>query len=374
MMSNVLKSTLRQTLQRLGKFLFEDKDPILIYVISRVLVFGVTFLIAGNNFGPVNWHAWDGAAYLHLAQFGYTPGPIANDGVLIAFLPLYPIAIRMVSVITHLSFFMSALSVSFVFGLFGVILLYKLAKAWKGSDCARATTLLFAFFPWSFFLSAPYTESLFLFLTLVSILLLNTKYLVLAAFTIALASITRLTGLLLLPLLLYQLWQQRVRLAPSVLSLFVASSTFFSYLLFQYQNYGTPWAFLQAQKINWYHSATFPWKGLASLWHFGHTASDAAFMWRTDFAVALVIITTLIMSYRRIPRLLWWFGLGVVLLTFSSNFILGTSRYLMMVFPFFFYWGWQLSQRPLILNLLVAVSAGWLGFNTLLFVLQRHIY
>jgi Gpi18-like mannosyltransferase len=80
--------------------------------------------------------------------------------------------------------------------------LYKLAKNVTGSFISKLTIILFSFFPSSFFTSLIYTESLFLFLTLLSFYGAINRQWKLAIISASFASLTRINGvLIILPLI-----------------------------------------------------------------------------------------------------------------------------------------------------------------------------
>lgn len=137
---------------------------------------------------------FDGRNYLDIARSGYT----LKDGYnLQVFFPVYPILIRFFSLGGIISPVYSGLSISLICGLLSLIIFKKMFGL-------KAAILLFAF-PTSFFLSAYYTESIFLLFVLLFFFFLNKKKFVLASIFAALASGTRIFGLALAPVLLYEI-------------------------------------------------------------------------------------------------------------------------------------------------------------------------
>lgn len=115
------------------------------------------------------WGNFDGVHYLTIAKFGYN-GIIGNEQV---FFPLYPLLIRLFG-----GGFAPAILISNFFALAAGLLIFKHFGKW-------AVIFLFCF-PTALFLGAVYTESLFIFLVLLTFY--KSKY-----FGV-LAGLTRLTG------------------------------------------------------------------------------------------------------------------------------------------------------------------------------------
>jgi len=360
---------------KLKVFFSEYREPLLIFFISRLLVGAVVFFAVGYGFGSATLAQWDARSYLKIAEDGYTfSGSYLAEGSFIAFFPLLPLLIKGVSIISGLSIYFSALLLNFLLGLAAACLLYALARDWKDRETARGAVFLLSFFPTAVFLTSPYTESLFLVLAVGALLLIRKKFFAGASMMVALALVTRLTGILLLPILLYELIQTKRKFIVILVLLVLSVVPLGMFLHYQYTQYGTPLAFMEAQKTNWHHEAVWPWVGVTNLW--GYVAQDGslAYMWRSDFFFLMLMVLTLVLSSRRLPIAWLFFGWGVVFLTIIQSYILGTSRYMLLVLPFYFFWGHVLARRPLALQLVVAVSASWMVFNTLLFILSKSIY
>jgi Gpi18-like mannosyltransferase len=87
-----------------------------------------------------------------------------------------------------------------------VLLLFKYVRRGYGDELALLTIGICEFFPTSLFLPAGYTESLALLLILCCFMLLKREQFVLAAGFAGLASATRSTGLMLIPVIIWELW------------------------------------------------------------------------------------------------------------------------------------------------------------------------
>lgn len=139
---------------------------------------------------------WDSVHFQAIAAHGYT----REDQL--AFFPLYPLMARVAGWLTG-SLLVGGFLVSLVSFLIGLWVVQKLAELEIGREAAHRTVWLLAFFPASVFLSAFYTEGLFLALTAGAIYLARTGRFGWACALGAAASATRNTGVaLVVPLAL----------------------------------------------------------------------------------------------------------------------------------------------------------------------------
>ncbi|MEK7583089.1 MAG: glycosyltransferase [Patescibacteria group bacterium] len=346
--------------------------PLLIFLASRVAIVMIVALLNLQGFGDAHFGQWDARLYLIIAEQGYIFG--GEHSPLIAFFPLYPLMIRIVAVALEISVMGAGLALSLFFGAAAALVLYELMHRWKGREVAMTGIMVFSLFPTSIFLTAPYTESLFLLLALLTFFFLQQKQFSRASLAIALALVTRVTGFLLLPVLWYAWYREKKNLVWLGVHTALILIPFGVFLLYQKIFYGTPFAFLNIQKDHWHHEATWPWIGLQKF--MGSVLHDDALagMWRADFALLAVIVAVLIAGYKIVPRRMLYFGWAVVLLTLSQTYILGMSRYLMMVIPFYFFGGYVLTRYPLWRYPAYIILGSMMIFNTILFTLSKHIF
>ncbi len=169
-----------------------------------------TFLAIGlDHFvvhpGLWSWANFDGVRYLSIAHHGY--GNMEQ-----AFFPLFPWLIRILVYPFRQSPFallISGLTISHLAFLTTLFLFYKLIKLDFDDKVARRAILFLLIFPTSFFFGAVYTESLFLVLIIGSFYAARKKNWWFAGVLGAFASATRVVGILLLPALLWEWWEQR---------------------------------------------------------------------------------------------------------------------------------------------------------------------
>ena len=135
---------------------------------------------------------YDGVWFLRVTVQGYPRGQFAT------FFPLYPLVVRGAGLLVGHGYELAGIVVSTVFFLAAVALLYGLVQSQFGHRAAFCTVLFLSLFPTSFFFSAVYSESLLLLLSLLCFWCLRRDWLVLAGVAALLATLTRVTGVLLL--------------------------------------------------------------------------------------------------------------------------------------------------------------------------------
>jgi hypothetical protein len=133
---------------------------------------------------------WDATYYLDIANAGYGHGTSGK----LAFYPLYPLLMRVLSVVVGSPVF-AGMAISAAAFLAALVAVHRLTELELGRAAGDATVLLLCFAPLSFFFSAVYTESLFLALSVGSVLAARTGRWRLACLLGALATVTRVTGI-----------------------------------------------------------------------------------------------------------------------------------------------------------------------------------
>lgn len=219
--------------------------------ISTFLItkFGGRFPYADRVLEITNLPSWiwgfgnfDGVHYLRIAQNGYTADYSQ------AFFPLFPSLINIVSnlfpkianldtaLYTDPAFFYAGILVSNSFLLLALYFYYQVIKIEFNEKIATNSIILLLVFPTSFFLSAIYSESLFLFLAMISIYLLRKQKFLLASFVIAIATATRLAGLFLIAVYLIEVYKSNKKI--NYLWVLLTPLGILLYMYFLHQNFG----------------------------------------------------------------------------------------------------------------------------------------
>lgn len=283
------------------------------------------------------WQRWDVLHYQAIAERGYQ----AFETSLFT-PPLYPVLIRLVSLPLKGNTLLAGLIVSAVFCAASFITFHRLAQFELGDrQLADRTVFYFAIFPTSFFLFAPYTESLFM-LGAVSCLLAlrQNKWLVAGAWGM-LAACSRLTGMIMLFPITWAAWEhwKRTRewkawLAPAL--------TLFAAILFPLYSWlglrKSIFAPFEAQSARFHGGFTLPGLNmLAALRQFFLNRYAFTNFW--DLVFMLIFLGCGFLVWKQLPRLygIYYFGFIVIYLTRIADIypLLSMMRYVLALFPAF---------------------------------------
>jgi hypothetical protein len=291
---------------------------------------------------------WDGGWYFTIASTGYhyTPGTQST----IAFFPVYPLLVRAVAWPFGSSpeaIIIAGIAVSWVSFAAALVLLHRLTVQLTGSlEGARRAVMYLAVFPFSFYFTRLYTESLFLLLTVGSVTLALRSRWVLAGIVGALAGATRANGIVIaLPLIIMACAD---RPAASVLARRLSALAFVSVGPLAYSVYifgltGDPFAWLRVQE-HWGYSL---WH--APTQHLVTIATDLERLGLFDYLVQggdrpyeLLYAIVALSALALVPRVARLCGTGLavyvlvgVLIPLSGNMLVGMGRYTSVLFPLF---------------------------------------
>ncbi len=243
------------------------------FVLSRALIFAVWFgvlqyptpaappepnwwepklVLAAHGFGDSLAglvRLYDASWYATIAEHGYDKGPFeASAQHNWAFFPLQPLLWRAAADVTG-EFPLTGIALANVFFFLALIVVHRLTLAldFDRSSADRAVLAL-ALFPVSYFFALPWTESLFLLLSASCLFAAHRERWWLAGLLAALAALTRLTGLFLLPAIAILLWQARRRVPVwTWLALMIAPLAFAAFLLHLHAVTGDAFAFVHIQ-------------------------------------------------------------------------------------------------------------------------------
>jgi hypothetical protein len=148
------------------------------------------------------WQRYDAIHYLRIAAGGY------SDLYLFAFPPLYPLLARLVGMLFGNNMLLGAIIVSNVACLiFLVVLCNSITNLGLDLDVSKRSLIYLVTFPTAFFLFAPYTESLFMLLCIITLREARRERWVVASLAAFAAALTRLVGVtLVLVLAIEMLW------------------------------------------------------------------------------------------------------------------------------------------------------------------------
>jgi hypothetical protein len=194
------------------------------------------------------WANFDGEHYLAIAINGY-------KGLEQAFFPIYPIMTaffaRPFYNSPELALYPTVFSGLFISNLSFLAALYFLWKLVRLDYSHRVswwTLIVLILFPTAFYFGALYSESTFLLLAVTSFYAARRGNWWLAALLGAIASATRIFGILLFPALILEAWQQRESFRK-YFPLALIPTGLLAYMYYQWKLVGDPLAFYRLQKI-----------------------------------------------------------------------------------------------------------------------------
>ncbi len=294
-----------------------------------------------SGFFPAQWHdfaeihaRWDSGFYTWIAKEGYT----ADNA---AFLPLYPVLIRGVSLLwpllgqpepTIIGLMPVAFVVSNLAALGAVFALYELARLDVSEVESQRGLFYFLVFPTAFFLTANYTESLFLLWAALSFYFARGGKWARAGAVGALAMLTRATGVALFVGLALEWWAQRHTSRRRGLWLLLMPLAFAAFVWYLQQTQGL--SFFDTQ-LRMFGRMPVNFAALLPSLDWAHVQVDAAAQANLELDLGigvLVVIGSLIVARR------WrWsygvFGVLCIVLPLISGSTVSLSRYALAAFP-----------------------------------------
>jgi hypothetical protein len=325
-----------------------DGGLVALFVASRLLIVIAAFvaeaLIPRNPLldpgadGPIlrSLTSWDGWYYLGIVRDGYQADPVSGAYSNIAFPPLYPMLVRLLSFPIKGSEGIVAILVSNVAFLIALGLLVRLGTPYLGRRRATMAAGLLVIYPFASVFAMAYTESLFLLLMVAAFVAAERGHRAWAGIFLALTVLCRLQGIaLILPLGIVMLrqdgWRPRASLGWLLLAP-LAGAAFLGYIA---TITGTPTAFLDAQQA-WGREGI----GGAP----AGTTIGAMFSPYQGALVAILAASTFLLVFVRVDRLrpeYWLVPVLFIAAELSSGSLEAVGRITMLAFPFV----WILANR-----------------------------
>jgi dolichyl-phosphate-mannose-protein mannosyltransferase len=350
---------------------------------------------AGDRLEPPGflnyWAHWDGAWYSEIATEGYKVGSPEST----AFFPLFPMIVRFGMALSGGPAFWGV-AVSLVASAFAMYFLYRIAEKLRGLRAARATVLVFAFFPTAFFLNAVYTEALFVAFTAGAYWATYVRRdLLFAGILGTFAAATRNFGILLLIPLFYEWLRNRREFGwRGALGLALVPGGLLGYALSLWAWFGDPLIFFRQQGAYWGRELTDPTTALEMAW----TRAGEGLEYLRDPAtlfleraptpaleasnavniVFLALFLVLIgIGFAALPLGLSVYTFLVTLLPVLTPSplipLMGFPRYMLGAFPLFLVLGYLLSRSRPALYLWLLLSGGLGAALTAMFVTWRWV-
>jgi hypothetical protein len=315
----------------------------------------------------------DALWYLRLATDGYR-----EDDLSAAFFPMYPAIVRTVALVPGVGPLGAALLVSNAAAFGALLMLHALTRLELGRAAARRTILFIALFPTAFFLLSPYSESLFLLLSVSAFWFGRRDRWGWAAVLGASAALTRSVGvLLLLGLGAEALRQWRSEGRSPLPRLTAAAAVILGPLLYGaywLAAFGNVWAPLDAQRA-WQRQTSF---FLLTVWRAVDAAWDFHFYYLLDVLVVAFAIAGVALAVRHVASSYSVYAIASILLPLTFPFpdrpLLSMPRFVLVVFPAFWGFAAVAARRPGVATAVVAGGAAGYGVLTVLFVNWHYIF
>jgi len=330
------------------------------------LLAGIVIPVFGNRFpywdrvltvtNLPNW-VWgfgnfDGVHYLKIAQNGY------GSNLSQAFFPLYPYLIKIfnifpknasldLQIFVDPSYFFTAMILSTVFFIFA---LYFLAKLWQenyGSKKVLLSILLLCSFPTAFYFGAVYSESLLLLLIVLCFYFAKKGKYFWAGITSALASVTKIQGVLLFPFLAIELFlryrKEKFKFSKRLLFDFVgvllSPSGLIAYMLYLQKSMGDWLYFLSAQPGFGAERSALPIILLPQVFYrylkifFSVNIFSLSFFNAfLEFSMTIAVIVILILAFKKMKFSYWFFSILAVILPTLTGTLSSMPRYVLLAF------------------------------------------
>jgi hypothetical protein len=329
--------------------------------------------------------AWDSGWYFDIAQRGYYYS--AGGQSSIAFFPLYPLLMRALARPfggSDRALWLSGMVLSAVCLWAGLAVLHRLTEWTYGArEPARRAALYVAVFPFAYFFTQVYTESLFLLTTVSAVAAASRSRWGWAGVFGALATLVRPNGILIgVPLGLMALLDRprvpdllRRGAALALLPLAMAGFCAFAWRLS-----GDPLGWLRAQDQWGYTVGNRPWVELMRLLDglernglYGYFFSDPlAPYYFVHGTVALACLALVPSVFRQLGLALGAYVAVSLYVPLTGNALEGIGRYVATLFPFFMLLGGATSRRAH--EALLVGSALVLSVLSALFASFRPIY
>ena len=339
---------------------------------------GVGLLGAGLERFDAGW-------YLAIARSGYPDhDPDREVPAAAAFFPLFPLLVGLVGRALGGMYLLGANVVTLVATIVGLAGVHRLVEVETGDDdLARRSLIAIAVFPAAFFLVAPYTESLFLAVSVWALVAARRGRFWRATLLAVAAGLTRNVGVLLaLPLALEALRQVRERRPgpwlPRVAAVVGAPAGLGLYLGYAQLHMGR-WDAPKLAQQGWERDFAWPTEAIAGAVQIG-TATPGLYpsgYHSVDLVIGGAVIAGVLWLLARAPLPYALYGLAHVVVwlvyPFPGRPLMSTYRFALAIAPL----GWAFgawTRRPSVAAAWYAASGAMMGVLLLLFVTWYFVF
>lgn len=322
------------------------------------------------------WLRWDAVHFDTITLFGYDGDPSRTFVPFEAFFPGLPLVLKPLT-LAGIPSAAAQLLVSATALAVAVVALRRLGDFQRGPGVGERAVVLLLVSPWAVFLTAGYSEALFLGFAIPAWLAAKRDHWWLAGVLAMCASTTRVTGIFLAIALVVQFAlyaQQRAKYWPALLLPFFSPIL---YTVYQHERTGDWTRWLSAQEEGWGRTFTLPWKAWSTTWNAafgGESLTNFIWMWRAELLAAILalIVCAWLIRSRQWPELVYVGGQTAALLT--SSYLFSVPRAFLLWWPLWIGLGALIQRRPALwpwvlavfvpLNIVLAItftSNSWAG-------------
>ncbi|MFF9188536.1 hypothetical protein [Streptomyces rochei] len=298
---------------------------------------------------------WDGWWYLQVAEHGYSPSLVrlGGDGLFtvqqnsVAFFPLYPALIRMVSETTGLGLYGSGILVSVVFSFVAAAGVFAVVRLVAGARAGTVAAGLWAVAPGAGVEWAVYSESLFVAIAAWACYAVMTKRWVAAGLLAFTAGLNRPTsavligavGLAALVTLARPASRREHGIRGPVYAMVVAPLGLLSYIAWVGYSTGEATAYFTLQREGWAHFFDYGAYTLDVLRNLAVGKGDYVFAFSTPDLLSVQLVLALpfliaLMLRKKPPLVLVAYTLATIITVLGTQQMFGnTMRYLLPAFP-----------------------------------------
>lgn len=325
-----------------------DGGLIAVFVASRFLVIATAIvaeylvprnpLLVPGDPAPIltSLTSWDGWYYLGIARDGYQALPVSGDYANVAFAPLYPALVGVLSAPWPAATGVIAILVSNVAFLVALGLLVRLGTPYLGRRRASLAAGLLCIYPFASVFAMAYTESLFLLCMVAAFLAAERRHRAWAGIFLALTVLSRVQGAaLILPLFVLMLRQDGWRPRWSQAWLLLGPLAALGFLAYVATLTGSATGFLDAQRA-WGR------EGLG-----GATGDETIAAKFSPYQAALLLTllwSVFLLVFVRVDRMraeYWLVPVVFIAAELSSGSLEAVGRITMLAFPLM----WILANR-----------------------------
>lgn len=331
---------------------------ILVGIRILMLAIGYIFFKMKDSAGTVaafkDWlaQAGDIPHFLHIAEHGYSVGDEFEN--LVVFYPLLPVLIRLFSYIFR-DYYVSGLIISNISAVAAGCYMYKLIKLDHEEEVARNSVLFMLLYPFCFFMSFAYTESLFLALSIACVYYARKGNWIASGILGGLSAICRTQGIIVFGVAAYEYVVQTADLAHeapkggklktffknlkiSGLALLLIPAGYGGYLLINKVLFGDWFKFMEFQAAApWYNGMDWFTNNLQQHMNMASQYAGLSFVIYLPQVVLFFLATALIfVGVKNKVRTSYLLHIAAyTIISFSSSWLISGPRYMLGCFFMF---------------------------------------